>query len=132
MFDTVSAIGKIQRRQEVKKMIQIFGTRKCPDTRKAERFFRERGIKIQFIDLREKGISPGELRNITRSIPLDQLIDVDGKEYERLNLKYIRHNIEVELLDHPLLFRTPIVRLGNEAAVGYDPETWKHLAESEK
>lgn len=113
-------------------MIQIFGTRKCPDTRKAERFFRERGLKVQFIDLREKGVSPGELRSIARSVPLQDLIDTEGKEYERLNLKYLRHNIEEMLLEHPLLFRTPIVRLGQDATLGHDPETWQRFAEREK
>ena len=113
-------------------MIQIFGTKKCNDTRKAERFFRERGLKVQFIDLREKGISPGELRSIVRTVPLPELIDNEGKEYERLNLKYIRHNVEEELLAHPLLFRTPIARLGQEATVGHDPDTWRRFAEREK
>lgn len=113
-------------------MIQIFGTKKCADTRKAERFFKERGIKVQSVDLREKGISPGELRNIARSVPMEELIDTEGKEYERLNLKYIRHNIEEKLLEYPLLLRTPVVRLGNQATVGYDPETWKRLAEADK
>ncbi|HPC11529.1 MAG TPA: arsenate reductase family protein, partial [candidate division Zixibacteria bacterium] len=103
-------------------MIQIFGTRKCPDTRKAERFFRERGVAIQVIDLREKGVSPGELRSLARAVPLSELIDTEGKEYERLNLRYIRHNVEEMLLAHPLLFRTPIVRSGPRAAAGYHPE----------
>lgn len=113
-------------------MIQIFGTKKCSDTRKAERFFKERGVKVQSINLREKGISPGELRNIARAIAIAELIDVEGREYERLNLKYIRHNVEEKLLEYPLLFRTPIVRRGNEASVGYDPDTWKRFAEGEK
>jgi len=113
-------------------MIQVFGTPKCKDTRKAERFFKERRIRIQFIDLREKAISRGELNSIRSSIPLEELIDVDGKEYERLNLKYLRHDIEEMLLTYPLLFRTPIVRRGNRAAIGYDPDAWKSFADEEK
>lgn len=113
-------------------MIQVFGTPKCKDTRKAERFFKERGIKIQLIDLREQPVSPGELNSIVRSVPLEELIDVEGKEYERLNLKYLRHDIEEMLLTYPLLFRTPIVRQGGRATVAYDPETWKEFAAAEK
>jgi len=112
--------------------IQIFCTKKCSDTRKAQRFFKERGIKTQFIDLTEKAISKGELNGIARSVPLDDLIDRDGREFERRNLKYIRHDIEEALLEYPLLFRTPIVRSGRKAAVGYRPELWKDWAKELK
>ena len=70
-------------------IIQVFGTPKCKDTRKAERFFKERRIKIQLVDLREKGLSPGELRNISQSVPLDELIDTEGKQYRDRNLEYM-------------------------------------------
>lgn len=113
-------------------MIQIFGTRKCSDTRKAQRFFKERGIKTQFIDLTEKEVSRGELNSILRSVSLEDLIDKEGREYERRNLKYLQHNIEQELLDYPLLFKTPIVRLGQQAAVGHRPDLWKEWANSLK
>jgi len=113
-------------------MIQVFGTPKCKETRKAERFFKERRIPIQYIDLREKAISRGELNSIRGAIPLEDLIDTEGKEYERLNLKYLRHSIEEMLLTHPLLFRTPIVRSGRKAVVGFQPETWKEMAEELK
>ncbi len=113
-------------------MIQIFGTKKCSDTRKAQRFFKERGIKAQFIDLAQKEISKGELNSIRRSVPLENLIDTEGKEYEKRNLKYIRHDIEQALLEYPLLFRTPIVRLGQKATVGHEPDIWKEWAQSLK
>ncbi|MCP4634805.1 MAG: ArsC family transcriptional regulator [candidate division Zixibacteria bacterium] len=113
-------------------MIQIFGTRKCKETRKAERFFKERGINFQFIDLKVKEISKGELNSISRSIPLVELIDKDGKEYENRNLKYIKYNIEEELLENPLLFKTPIIRNGQQAINCYDPEILKKWAEEEK
>lgn len=106
-------------------MIQIFGTRKCKETRKAERFFKERGIKIHFVDLREKGISPGELKSIINSVPVEDLIDTEGKEYEKRNLKYMKFNIADELLDNPLLFNTPIVRFKGRAAIGNQPDIWK-------
>ncbi len=113
-------------------MVQIFGTKKCKDTAKALRFFKERGIKIHMVDLSEKGMSKGELASVCRSVPLDELIDKTCKEYEKRNLKYIVHNIEEELLAYPLLFRTPVVRCGKEAAAGYAPEAWKKWADSEK
>lgn len=113
-------------------MIQIFGTKKCRDTAKAERFFKERGIKVQVIDLAEKDMSKGELAAVSRSVPLEELIDTACKEYEKRNLKYIKHDIEEELLAHPLLFKTPVVRCGREAAAGYAPDAWKRWADSEK
>jgi arsenate reductase-like glutaredoxin family protein len=104
--------------------IQIFGTKKCQDTRKAERFFKEHGFKYQFIDLTEKGLSKGELHSVKASISLEDLVDVNGKQYQKRNLKYLVHNIEEELLTDSLLFKTPIVRNGSKATVGYQPEVW--------
>jgi arsenate reductase-like glutaredoxin family protein len=104
--------------------IQIFGTKKCPDTRKAERFFKERALKYQYIDLNEKGLSKGELKSVMSSVPLESLIDTQGKQYQKRNLKYLVHNIEEELLSDPLLFTTPIVRNGSKATIGYRPEIW--------
>lgn len=106
-------------------IIQIFGTEKCQETRKALRYFRERSIPFQFINLAQKGVSKGELANLKAAVGIDSLIDRDGKEFEKRNLKYLTHNVEEELLAHPLLFRTPIVRKGRKATVGYSPEAWK-------
>ncbi|HOJ77703.1 MAG TPA: arsenate reductase family protein [Bacillota bacterium] len=105
--------------------IQIFGTKKCQDTRKAERFFKERGIKYQFVNLAEKGLSKGELNSVKAAVGLDSLIDKEGKLYQQSNLRYLIHNVETELLNNPLLFKTPIVRNGPKATVGYQPEIWK-------
>jgi arsenate reductase (glutaredoxin) len=105
--------------------IQIFGTLKCQETRKAQRYFKDRGIPFQFINLAEKGFSKGELNSIKAIAGIENLIDKDSKEYSRLNLKYLTHNVEEELLKHPLLCRTPIVRDGRKATVGYMPEDWK-------
>jgi arsenate reductase (glutaredoxin) len=104
--------------------IQMFGTKKCQDTRKAERFFKERNIEFHFRDLSEKGISPGELENISRVIPPDDLIDKEGKQFRKRNLQFMKFNTEAELLSDPLLFRTPIVRNGKLVTVGYTPEVW--------
>ncbi|AIF52083.1 arsenate reductase family protein [Pelosinus sp. UFO1] len=106
--------------------IQIFGTKKCQDTRKAERYFKERKIPYQFIDLTIKGLSKGELTSIQRFINIRELINTTSKEYQASNLRYIVHNTEDILLNKPLLFKTPIVRnspIG--ATVGYCPDSWK-------
>ncbi len=105
--------------------IQIFGTKKCPDTRKAERFFKERGIQIHFRDLNEDGISAGEFENIKKVFPVEELIDRGGKQFKKRNLQFMIFDIETELLADPLLFKTPIVRNGNEVTLGYQPDVWK-------
>jgi arsenate reductase (glutaredoxin) len=105
--------------------IQLIGTKKCRDTQKAERFFKERRIPFQFRDLAEKGISKGELDNITRVIPLEELIDKEGKQFEKKGMKFMVYNLEDALLGDPLLFRTPIVRNGRQVTLGYKPEVWR-------
>ncbi|MCX6169261.1 MAG: ArsC family transcriptional regulator [Ignavibacteriales bacterium] len=105
--------------------VQIFGTKGCSETRKAERYFKERRITFHFRDLNEKGIAKGELENITRVIPLDDLIDRDGKQFKKRNLQFMVFDLEEELLNDSLLFKTPIVRNGKEVTVGYRPEVWK-------
>ncbi len=104
--------------------IQIFGTKGCSDTRKAERYFKERRIPFHFRDLNEKGIAKGELDNITRVYPLEELIDREGKQFKKRNLQYMVFNLEEELLNDSLLFKTPIVRNGKEVTVGYQPSIW--------
>lgn len=106
--------------------IQIFGTQKCQDTRKAERFFKERAIKFQFINLAEKALSKGELNSVKAAVGLEAMLDRDGKQYQKRNLKYLVHNVEEELLNDPLLLKTPIVRNGSKATIGYQPEVWKN------
>jgi arsenate reductase (glutaredoxin) len=105
--------------------LQIFGTRKCPDTRKAGRFFKEHGMRFQFIDLSEKGISPGELQAVARAVGKDALMDVDAARYAARGLAHIDHDPEEEILKDPLLLRTPVVRDGNRAVIGPDPVAWK-------
>jgi arsenate reductase-like glutaredoxin family protein len=106
--------------------IQIFGTKKCQDTRKAERYFKERRISYQFIDLNIRGLSKGELDKVKAAVGLDNLIDKAGKEYEKRNLKYLVHDVTEVLLTAPLLYKTPIVRNGAKATVGYCPEVWRN------
>jgi len=106
-------------------VIQIFGTNKCQDTRAAQRFFKERRIVFQFIDLNEKGLSQGEFNSVKQAVGLENLLDTEGKEYQKQNLKYMKFDIEQALLENPKLFKTPIVRNGRLAALGYQPEIWK-------
>jgi Spx/MgsR family transcriptional regulator len=105
--------------------IQIFGTKKCNDTKKAQRFFKERNIKFHFRDLTEKGLSLGELNNIARVIEMEELIDTESKQYQKRGMQFMVFNIEEELLEDPLLLKTPIVRNGKEVTIGYEPEIWK-------
>lgn len=108
--------------------IQIFGFKKCQDTRKAERFFKERGIKIQSIDLREKGLSKGELNSVAQALKgLDHLLDPNCKDKDALALvRYITPEAKVEkILENPQILKTPIVRNGKQATVGYQPDVWK-------
>ncbi len=112
--------------------IQIFGTKKCKTSQKALRFFKERGIEVHFVDLKEKAMSKGELKNVSRSVPLEELIDTEGKEYEKRGLKYIQHDIEEILLEEPMLLRTPVARNGSKATVGYAPDTWKEWVKEGK
>ncbi|TGN07163.1 arsenate reductase family protein [Leptospira ilyithenensis] len=112
--------------------LQIFGTKKCKDSKKAQLFFQERRIPFQFINLQEKEMSKGELRSILGSVKLDDLIDTESKVYEDKNLKYMKYDKEEALLENPLLFKTPIVRDGKRAVVGYVPDVWKVWIEESK
>ena len=107
--------------------IQIFGLRKSFDTKKAERWFKERRIKYQYIDLVSKGVSPGEYRSIRAAVgSFDALVDKDCRAYEALYMAYITPQAaEEKLLENHWLFRAPIVRNGRQATVGYCPDVWK-------
>lgn len=107
--------------------IQIFGVKKCFDTQKAERYFKERRIKYQLIDLNVKGLSKGELQSVAAAVNLNNLINTSAKEYKASNLENIRNNtIKEEILqNNPKLFKTPIVRNGRQATVGFRPEVWE-------
>ena len=108
--------------------IQIFGTKKCFDTKKAERYFKERGIKVQFIDLKEKGMSKGEFASVKQAVGgLDKLIDNNTKEKDLLVLlNYLSESDkEQKMLEHQQLLKTPIVRNGKKATVGFMPDIWK-------
>ena len=109
--------------------IQIFGTKKCNDTKKAERFFKERGIKYQFIDMKEKGMSKGELTAVANANGgIDAMINPDAKDKDALALiKYIAEEDKLEkLLETQQVIKTPVVRNGKKSTLGYQPEVWKN------
>jgi arsenate reductase len=111
--------------------VQIFGTKKCQDSRKAERWFKERNIRVQFIDLKEKGMSQGELRSVAQRLGAEALIDREGARYRDKGLKFAAPTgprIEQMLLDDPLLLKTPVVRWPKGATVGYRPDDWDAAA----
>ncbi|MCL2409665.1 MAG: ArsC family transcriptional regulator [Oscillospiraceae bacterium] len=105
--------------------IQIFGKSKCFDTKKAERHFKERGVKFQRVDILDKGLSRGEFNNIKQAVGLSALIDDNAPGAEILT--YLAHDADREekLLENPAFFKTPIVRNGKKATVGYCPDVWK-------
>ena len=108
--------------------LQIFGTKKSPDTRKAERFFKERGIRFQSVDLKEKGLSKGELQSVIQAVGgLEKLIDPDCKDKDLLALlvHLVPEDRFEKVLENQSLLRQPIVRDGRKATVGYQPEVWK-------
>lgn len=104
--------------------IQIIGTKKCRDTQKAERFFKERRISYHFRDLNEKGLAKGEFENIKTVIPVEELIDTEGSQFKKRNMAYMKFDIEEELLNDSLLLKTPVVRNGKLITLGYKPEIW--------
>lgn len=105
--------------------IQIWGRRKCFDTKKAERYFKERRIKYQYIDLDRFGISRGELQSVKNAVGLDAL--VEDSHPDAALLRYLAGNdAKLErLLEDPTMIKTPIVRNGRQATVGFQPDVWK-------
>ena len=108
--------------------IQIFGTKKCNETKKAERFFKERGIKYQFIDMKEKGMSKGEFNSVAQANGgLEAMLNKDAKDKDALALiKYIAEEDKLEkILENQQLIKTPIVRNAKLSTIGYQPDVWK-------
>jgi arsenate reductase len=106
--------------------IQIFGKSKCFDTQKAQRWFKERRIKFQYIDLRRYGISRGELSSVKNAVGLEAIIDETDQDYPLL--KYLAGDEAKfdKLFEDQYLIKTPIVRNGKQATVGYQPDVWKN------
>lgn len=107
--------------------IQIFGKSKCFDTKKAERYFKERRIRYQFIDILKFGLSGKEFDSVLRAVGgIDNLIDWDSKDPQITLMRYMEGTVtkEDKVFDDPKLMRTPIVRNGKHATVGYCPDIW--------
>ncbi|MDR1806244.1 MAG: ArsC family transcriptional regulator [Clostridium sp.] len=108
--------------------VQIFGKSKCFDTKKALRYFKERGVRVHELDILRKGLSMGEYRSVRAALggEIKTLIDDKGKAYEKYFVAYLAGEDAVEqaLFEHPELYRTPIVRCGKAASIGYCPELW--------
>ncbi len=108
--------------------IQIFGTKKCNDTKKAERYFKERGIKYQFIDMKEKGMSKGEFNSVAQAVGgVDSLINENCKDKDMLSLiQHMSGDDRLEkILENQQIIKTPVVRNGKMATIGYSPDAWK-------
>lgn len=106
--------------------IQIYGSKKSFDTKKAERYFMERKIPYQSIDIHEFGMSKSVFESAKRCIPVETMIDRKAKAYQALYMDYIDESKrESTLLENPALFLTPIVRNGKDFTLGYCPEIWK-------
>lgn len=107
--------------------IQIFGVSKSADTRKAERYFKERRIKFQSIDLKKYGMSGGEFDSILRAVGgIDNLVDWDSKSPDIDLLRYMANTADKEdkVYDNQMLIKMPVVRNGKQATVGYCPDIW--------
>ena len=107
--------------------IQIFGKSKCFDTKKAERYFKERRIKFQSIDLKKYGMAPKEFDSVLRAVGgIDNLLDWDSKAEAVTLMRYMEDKVakEDKVFDDPMLMKTPVVRNGKQATVGYCPEIW--------
>jgi arsenate reductase len=112
-------------------IIQIFGVKNSPATRAAERFFKERRVAFQFIDLKKKPLAPGEIRRFVERFGLNQLLDSEGVAYVDAGLKYLKTS-EAELLarieQEPKLLKLPLVRSAKRLSVGDDEPAWKAMA----
>jgi arsenate reductase (glutaredoxin) len=108
--------------------VQIFGTAKCPDTRKAQRFFKERRTRIHFVDLKQRAASPGELRRFQQKFGTEALLDRESKRFRDRGL-HVAHLTEERifdlLTDDPELLHTPLVRFGNRLSIGPAEAEWK-------
>jgi len=110
--------------------VQIFGLKKSQATRAAERFFKERRVPTQFVDLNQKPMAPAEIKRFIDRFGLRPLLDEEGKAYVDAGLKYLKVS-DSELLEritqNPALLRLPLVRAANRVSVGHDEESWKQM-----
>ncbi|MGL5052681.1 MAG: arsenate reductase family protein [Cetobacterium sp.] len=108
-------------------IVQIFGKKNCNETKKVLRFFKERNLKFQFIDLSEKAPSKRELETFLKNYEIEELLDKNGTEYKKRNLQYLVYDIETLLLENPILFKTPIIRWEKGVFLGYSAQDLKNI-----
>lgn len=108
-----------------RRLIQILTRKKCQDSKKAERFFKERRIEIQVRSLEEKPLSEGEWKNVLAHFSPEELIDEDSPAYKKKKMSYMDYDALEEMKEEPGLIRTPVVRNKGKVTVGYQPEIWK-------
>ena len=115
--------------------VQIFGTSKSKDTQKALRFFKERGLKPNYVDLQKREIAPGELKRFVQKFGTDALVDSSGKAYADAGLEYLRISDEQlldKLCENPKLMVQPLLRSGKTLSVGWDEQLWRDVYDSSK
>ncbi|MQA91843.1 MAG: arsenate reductase [Gemmatimonas sp.] len=112
--------------------VQIFGTKRCRETQKAQRFFKERRVKIHMVDLDQRPASAGELQRFVQKFGAGSLLDREGKRFRDRGL-HVAHISESRILplleEDPKLIRTPLVRSGKRLSIGYQPEAWAAMLE---
>ena len=107
--------------------LQIIGTKKCNNTKKAIRFFSDRGIKHHFIDLNEREIKEGELRNIANSIGIENLIDNESKVFQDMGLEYMIYDSFDKIMENNQLLKTPIIRSEKKVIIGFNDKELKSI-----
>ncbi len=115
--------------------VQVFGTSKSQATKKALRFFKERGLKPHFVDLQQREIAPGELKRFAERFGLAALLDTSGKAYKEAGLEYLRltdEQLVQKLMDDPRLMVQPLARSGNTLSLGWDEALWLEWLERAK
>ena len=120
------------RSSTIQAVVQIYGRKKCQTTRKAVRFFAERQIEVQNVDLDQRTPGARELELFIQVVGADRLLDTESKEYKKRGLAYMEFDVSEELAGNPRLIRTPVVRSGREVVAGDDQAGWKRIAEGEK
>jgi arsenate reductase-like glutaredoxin family protein len=113
--------------------VQIFGTRKSQATRAAERFFKERRVAFQFVDLAQRPMAPAEIKRFVDRFGLQNLIDREGKPFDASGLKYMRvsdSDLMAKVEREPMLLCLPLVRSGTNLSVGQDEQAWKEMISS--
>lgn len=114
--------------------MQVFGVKSSQATRAADRFFKERGVKIHAVDLNQKPMSPGEIKRFIDRFGLTALLDTEGKSYVDAGLKYLKmpdSELLAKIEQDPKLLRLPFVRCGNRISIGQDLESWKAMLAAE-